>query len=210
MTRWSGSDAPRGTSYDERFERLAAAGHDVHGEASFVAGYGPGTVLDAGCGTGRVAVELARRGIRTVGVDLDPSMLEQARAKTTDVRWVLGDLADLQVERRNGEPMRFHVVVAAGNVMIFLQPGTERRVVERLAAHLVPGGLLIAGFQLVAGRYGLDAYDAHCAVAGLEPFERFSTWARDPWLGEGGYAVSVHRRPVEDDGEVGEDEEPVS
>jgi hypothetical protein len=78
-------------------------------------------------------------------------------------------------------------------------------VVERLAAHLVPGGLLIAGFQLVAGRYGLDAYDADCAAAGLEPFERFSTWARDPWHGEGGYAVSVHRRPVEDgaDGDGG-------
>ena len=199
MTRWSRSDAPRGADYDERFERLAAAGHDVHGEASFVAGYEPRTVLDAGCGTGRVAAELARRGIRTVGVDLDPAMLELARAKSSDVRWVLGDLATLQVTRRNGEPMRFHVVVAAGNVMIFVQPGTEARVVERLAAHLVPGGLLISGFQLLAGRYGLDAYDRHCAAAGLELFERFSTWNRDPWTGEGGYAVSVHRRPMPDD-----------
>jgi hypothetical protein len=100
--------------------------------------------------------------------------------------------------------MRFHVVVAAGNVMIFLQPGTERRVVERLTAHLVPGGLLIAGFQLVAGRYGLEAYDADCAAAGLEPFERFSTWARDPWSGDGGYAVSVHRRALDDDGRAGD------
>src|SRR5215207_5999851 len=72
MSRWSDSDAPRGAAYDQRFERLAAAGHDIHGEASFVAGYEPGTVLDAGCGTGRVAIELARRGIRTVGIDLDP------------------------------------------------------------------------------------------------------------------------------------------
>jgi len=85
--------------------------------------------------------------------------------------------------------------VAAGNVMIFLRPGTEARVVQRLADHLVPGGLLIAGFQLIAGRYGLDAFDAHCAAAGLEPFERFATWARDPWEFDSGYAVSVHRKP---------------
>jgi SAM-dependent methyltransferase len=195
MSRWSDSDAPRGAAYDQQFERLAAAGHDVHGEASFVAGYEPRTVLDAGCGTGRVAIELARRGMRTVGVDLDPAMLDQARAKTSDVRWVRGDLATLQVSRRNGEPLRFQVVVAAGNVMIFVQPGTEGRVVQRLADHLVPGGLLISGFQLIAGRYGLEAYDAHCAAAGLEPFERFATWARDPWEVDSGYAVSVHRKP---------------
>jgi SAM-dependent methyltransferase len=206
MSRWSDSDAPRGAAYDQRFERLAAAGHDIHGEASFIAGYEPRTVLDAGCGTGRVAIELARRGIRTVGVDLDRSMLDQARAKTSDVRWLLGDLATLQVSRRNGEPLRFHIVVAAGNVMIFLQPGTERQVVQRLAEHLVPGGLLIAGFQLLDGRYGLAAYDTHCAAAGLEPFERFATWARDPWEVDSGYAVSVHRKPSspQDDDEAGD------
>ena len=38
----------------------------------------PTTVLDAWCGTGRVAVELARRGVRVVGVDVDASMLATA------------------------------------------------------------------------------------------------------------------------------------
>ena len=38
-------------------------------------------VLDAGCGTGRVAIELARRGIEVVGVDADPDMLERARRR---------------------------------------------------------------------------------------------------------------------------------
>ena len=38
-------------------------------------------ILDIGCGTGRHAVELARRGYRVTGIDLSPSQIEQARAK---------------------------------------------------------------------------------------------------------------------------------
>ncbi|MEI2654036.1 MAG: hypothetical protein V9G12_18155 [Microthrixaceae bacterium] len=47
-------------------------------------------------------------------------------------------------------------MVAAGDVMIFLQPGTEAVTVDRLAEHLRPGGMLVTGFQLTAGRYGVD------------------------------------------------------
>ena len=68
---WQNSDVPRGSEYDRRFEDLAAAGMDMHGEADLVASYAPESVLDAGCGTGRVAIELSRRGHAVVGVDLD-------------------------------------------------------------------------------------------------------------------------------------------
>src|SRR5262245_37948055 len=67
--------------YDARWERLAAAGGAVHGEADLIASLRPDAVLDAGCGTGRVAIELARRGIEVVGVDLDADMIEAARRK---------------------------------------------------------------------------------------------------------------------------------
>jgi 2-polyprenyl-3-methyl-5-hydroxy-6-metoxy-1,4-benzoquinol methylase len=60
-----------GEEYDAQFEVAAAAGKNVHGEADFVESYGVGSVLDAGCGTGRVGRELARRGLDVVGVDLD-------------------------------------------------------------------------------------------------------------------------------------------
>src|SRR5919204_5229355 len=60
---------------DAPYEARARAGENVHGEADFVESFHPGSVLDAGCGTGRVAIELARRGIEVVGVDLDPGML---------------------------------------------------------------------------------------------------------------------------------------
>ena len=142
-------------------------------------------MLDAGCGTGRVAIELDRRSIDVVGVDLDPPMIAEARAKAPELTWVESDLLSVDLDRR------FDVVVMAGNVMIFVSPGTEALVVSNMAAHVAPGGVLVAGFQL--GRdYGVDDYDRDCAAAGLEKQARYSTWNGDDWDAMCDYAVSVH------------------
>jgi SAM-dependent methyltransferase len=191
VNRWLGSgDRPPATEYDRRFAEKAASGDDVHGEASFVESLGPRRVLDAGCGTGRVAIELARRGVDVVGVDLDAEMLELARRKAPDLDWRQGDLADVDL----GDGAPFDLVVAAGNVMIFVDPGTEAAVVANLARHLAAGGALVAGFQLNR-HYGLADYDAQCRAVGLDLAERWATWDRRPWEEGGDYAVSVHRRP---------------
>ena len=180
MTSWEGE------AYQERFDRLAAGGSDVHGEADLVCEFEPRLVLDAGCGTGRVAIELARRGVDVVGVDVDPSMLTAARRRAPELEWVEADLATLDLGRR------FDVVVMAGNVVLFTPPGTEAAVVASCARHLAPGATLLAGFQL-DGPYGIAQYDDDCAAAGLAPSRRWSTWSRDPYEG-GRYAVSAHRR----------------
>jgi SAM-dependent methyltransferase len=184
----------RGEAYDARFEQLAREGRYLHGEADLVCallddplGAAGGPVLDAGCGTGRVAIELAGRAVVVTGTDVDRQMLEAARAKAPALPWIEADLA-----RKRFDPS-FVLVVAAGNVMIFLEQGTVGPVVANLAGALLAGGLLVAGFQL-DGRLSLEDYDAACVAAGLEPFARYATWERDRFEG-GGYAVSVHRRP---------------
>jgi SAM-dependent methyltransferase len=201
VTRWEEAGVPRGDRYDERFRELEARGVDIHGEATCVEallvseGLAPavrapsrprGSVLDAGCGTGRVAIELAGRGFDVVGVDLDPMMLDEARKKAPKLEWVLSDLAELRLKRD------FDAAVLAGNVMLFVGPGTEADVLARIASHLVPGGLVVAGFQLT-GRLELDAYDAAAEAADLDQVERYATWAREEFTG-GDYVVSVHRR----------------
>lgn len=175
-----------GAGYQSHFDRLADTGVDVHGEATFVRGYRPATVLDAGCGTGRVAIELARHGIEVVGVDVDDSMLATARRRAPEIVWHQGDLAALDLGRT------FDVVVMAGNVPLFTATGTEPALVAGVARHVTPGGILVAGFSLDRG-YTTAAYDTHCAAAGLTLTERYATWSRDPFAG-GDYAVSVHRR----------------
>lgn len=187
---WLASEGDRGVDYHARLEAKAAEGAYLHGEADLVADQLGSSVLDAGCGTGRVAVELAARGWDVVGVDLDSTMLAVARQLSGAVAWVQGDLASLDLGRT------FDVVLAAGNVMIFLTPGTGPAVVARLAAHLAPGGVLIAGFALDGGpggaELGLADYDRWCEAAGLRPVARLATWEGEPYRG-GPYAVSLHR-----------------
>ena len=175
-------------AYDERWRSLAAAGVDPHGEVALVQSYAPRTVLDAGCGTGRVAIELARRGVAVVGVDADPDMIAAARAKAPDLRWAVADLADLAL------PDRFDVVVLAGNVVPYVAPARRAAAVAASARHLAPHGVLIAGFALRPEWPDLAAYDGWCATAGLALVDRWATWDRAPYAG-GDYAVSVHAHP---------------
>ena len=175
-----------GHDYQARFDALAQKGLDVHGEATFVQTLGPASVLDAGCGTGRVAIELARRGIDVVGADVDPSMIAEARRRGPDLVWWEADLVDLALGRR------FDVVVLAGNVPLFARPGTQDALVAACASHVAVDGALVAGFQTDQG-YALASYDAACAANGLRLDERWSTWDRQPYVDGAGYAVSVHR-----------------
>jgi len=186
--RWPRERTTTGDAYDAAYERRAAAGEDVHGEATFVMRFTPASVLDAGCGTGRVGRELARRDVEVVGVDIDADMLATARRAAPTVDWLLANLSTVDLGRR------FDAIVMAGNVMIFLEPDTEDAVLANLARHLSPGGVLIAGFQLQPGRLTLSRYDDLASVAGLVPAERWATWDCDPWVAGGEYAVSVHRQ----------------
>lgn len=158
-----------------------------------MASLGPATVLDAGCGTGRVAIELARRGIETVGVDIDPQMLDEARRKAPGLVWVEADLARFALYEAPGRQRRFDAAVLAGNVMIFLEPDSERPVIANVARHLGPGGALVAGFQLLPGRLDLATYDDLAAMAGLRLERRWATWEMEPFADGGDYAVSLHR-----------------
>jgi SAM-dependent methyltransferase len=189
MSRWDETETPRGAEYDRRFDELAARGHHVHGEADLVDAYAPSSVLDAGCGTGRVAIELSRRGRHVVGVDLDQMMLEAARLKAPHLTWVHGDLADPGFSLRR----QFDVIVMAGNVLIFVSPGTEGVVLTNMARHLVAGGLLISGYSLRPDGFGVAVHDDLARRAGLTLVDRWSTWDRREFGPGSDYAVSVHQ-----------------
>lgn len=170
--------------YDARWAQMAQDGENPHGEADLVCSYQPATVLDGGCGTGRVGIELARRGVAVLGVDADADMIAAARTKAPELRWMITDLADLDLADR------FDLAVLAGNVVPYATRRAE--LVAACARHLVAGGRLVAGFQLQEGWPTLDEYDGWCRAAGLEPDDRFATWDRQPYAA-GDYVVSVSR-----------------
>ncbi|WP_372733783.1 class I SAM-dependent methyltransferase [Nocardioides sp.] len=201
MTRWeqiarSLSGADYAHTYAERFRELAARGEDVHGEANFVTGLlpAPARVLDAGCGTGRVAIRLAELGYDVVGIDIDVTMLREAREEAPHLDWRLGDLALLDT----GEA--FDVVLAVGNTIPLLEPGTLHATAEHLAAQIKPGGLLVCGFGLDDDHLPgdcpvtpLSAVETAFADAGLAPVDRFSSWERESFEDAAGYVVTVDR-----------------
>ncbi len=99
-------------------------------------------VLELGVGTGRLALELADRGVRVVGLDPSAEMLEALRAKDPGgrVRTVLGDAGD----PASWPDRSVGVVAAVDNLLCNLHDAAaQRRCVATAAAHLRPGGHLV-------------------------------------------------------------------
>jgi SAM-dependent methyltransferase len=166
--------------YEARWQRMEAEGGSIHGEADLVCRYEPRHVLDAGCGMGRVALELDRRGIAAAGADLDDDLLAVARRRAPHLRWHHADLAT------GGLGGPYDVVVMAGNVMLFCRAEDRGPIVANLARHLQPGGRLVAGFSVErrSDAMTLDGYESHCRGAGLVVEDRWATWERDPLPGD--------------------------
>lgn len=177
--------------YDARYESRAAAGENVHGEVDFLLSLMPTSafsLLDAGCGTGRITIEAARRGANVVGVDIDPRMLTVAREKAPHLAWHLGDLATIALEQI------FDLIALPGNVMVCLTPGSEAAVLAHLVTFLAPHGRLVAGFATDRDYYTLAQYDEMLSALGLQLKERWATWDRQPWTSAASFTISVHQR----------------
>jgi trans-aconitate 2-methyltransferase len=133
---------------------------------------GDETVLDAGCGSGRITqalIERLPRG-RVIAVDASQSMVDAARERLpgADVRRV--DLLELQLE----EP-----VDAVLSTATFHWIADHERLFARLRAALRPGGQLVAQ---CGGEGNIDLLRAHAnAVLAREPYaERFRGF-QPPW-----------------------------
>lgn len=201
-TRWHRlTGGVSGQEYAERMAAHAAQSADAHGEATLVHGLvGPGArILDAGCGTGRVALRLAELGHDCVGVDADRSMLEVARRSGPGISWLEADLAALPEAVTCVPP--FDLVLMAGNVVPLLAEGTLESTLAALGGVLRPEGLLVAGFGLDDGHLPEGCpptpwsdYVNAARAAGLVLEAAYATWDADPLDAQQGYAVGVHRR----------------
>jgi SAM-dependent methyltransferase len=179
--------------YVERFRAMAQAGDDLAGEARLVDTMVArnARILDAGCGPGRVGGALAAAGHQVVGVDVDPTLIEAAEQDHPGPRWIVGDLAELDLPA-HGITEPFDAIVCAGNVMTFVAPSTRRAVLSRLRAHLAPTGRAAIGFG--AGRgYEFRDFLQDATTAGLEPDLLLSTWDLHPLTDDADFLVALLR-----------------
>jgi SAM-dependent methyltransferase len=191
--RMTQEDPGHSAAYVQRFRDLAAQGMDLMGEARLVdTMLGRGSrVLDAGCGPGRVGAFLHAVGHDVVGADVDPHLIAAAEEDHPGPRWLVGDLAELDLPAA-GMPEPFDAIVCAGNVMTFLAPSTRGAVLGRLRAHLRPDGRAVIGFG--AGRgYGFDDFLADAAEARWAPDLLLSTWDLRPFTPDADFLVAVLR-----------------
>lgn len=178
--------------YIERFREKAARGEDLAGEARLADAMAPrgARILDAGCGPGRVGGRLHELGHEVTGVDVDPTLIAAAQEDHPGPRWLVSDLAVLDVRDEGGERRLFDLVVCAGNVMTFLAPSTRRDVLAGFAAHLAPGGRAVIGFG--AGRgYDFARFREDAAAVGLAEQVLLGGWALEPFAEDGGFIVAV-------------------
>lgn len=99
-------------------------------------------MLEVGCGTGRVALHLAQHGVRVVGIDLSPAMLERAQRRAAElglgaeqVGWQRGDVRRLALGEQFGL-----CTLAFSTFAHLLTQDDQLAALERVAAHLKPGG----------------------------------------------------------------------
>jgi len=141
---------------------------------------GPVDVLDVGCGTGSLALLLARAGHRVTGVDLAPRMVEAARGKLARAglpgRFLVGDAA---APPTGGS--RFDVVLCRHLVWTLPDPEAALR---EWVGRLRPGGRLV----LVEGRWRESGQSGVPYVDGAGPL---------PWAGGvGADALAAAVRPL--------------
>jgi len=179
--------------YDQRWDAMAARGDSIHGEADFVErliGERKVRLLDAGCGTGRLAIEMVKRGHHAIGADLDPDMIERASTKAPHIDWHVADLSEMSLDSK------FDVIVMAGNIPLFCAPSSQAAIIRSLADHLVQGGYLISGFSLETrpNAYLRRDYQRDAMTAQLTEVAVYSTWDENPSTDEDDYTVMLHQK----------------
>lgn len=193
-TRWQlAGEGNRG--YGETFAERVAEGADVDGEARLADALAPrgARILDLGSGMGRVSAALSARGHEVVATEPDPALRDQSRATYPDLDVLAHEGLDLDPV----EVGEFDLVLAVGNVMIYLGEDTERAVLERIRDLLAPAGRVLVGFHLTAVKAGSRTYPAEefvadATAAGLRVAHRFGSYEMHAPVDD--YAVWVLER----------------
>ena len=158
MTDWfAGEIAAR---YDS-----STAGMPVEPVVDFLEPLGGGGALELAIGTGRIAVPLAARGVRVVGIDLSPDMVAELRRKSDEIPVAVGDMSATKVEGT------FSLVYTVFNSInnVTTQDG-QVDVFANAAAHLEPDGCFVVEVG-VHNRQRLEVFDLSDTHVGIDELD---------------------------------------
>ena len=123
--------------YDALGKDYEAEAQSVLQRVESIRGSTPSTLLDVACGTGRHLEHFGQLAGR-VGLDIEPGLLEVARERCPDVRFVEGDMVEFSLGAR------FDCVVCLFSAIGYVAtPDRLKRAIACMADHLAPGGVLL-------------------------------------------------------------------
>jgi len=159
-----------------------------------------GPVLELGCGTGRVALHLARRGYEVIGLDCDSALLSVLDQRAQGLR-----LTTLQTDARSFELDRQVGLVLAPTHLLQLLPDREQRseCLRCVAAALRPGGLLAA--SIIEGMPEADGAPPPLPDVREVDGWVYSSLAIEAAVGPGEIVVRRLRHAVSPEGELSEE-----
>lgn len=173
-------------SWVEQLEQLAIA-HGLRGRHA----------LDVGCGTGKSALPLIRRGYDVSACDLSPAMVRRARAKLgTTANVFVADMRALAVDQR------FELVTCLDDALNYLLSATDlNSAIRGFADALLPGGIVAFDLNTAATYRSAFGVEAQFAAAGgtlkwsgrkTERPDVFAAAIEPVAQGLSGWAPSVH------------------
>lgn len=122
---------------------------------------GTPTALELGVGTGRIAVPLARLGIRVHGIDLEPAMLEVLNGKQlpAGLTAAVGDMTDTSTFNSPDGITHYDLIYCVLATLTALPDGTaQRRCLASAASALNPGGRLVLEMPVPTELSTFDSY----------------------------------------------------
>jgi SAM-dependent methyltransferase len=114
-----------------------------------------GLVADIGCGPGHVARYLSERGVRTIGIDLSPGMIERARLIHPRLEFRVGDMRSLDL------PDGALAAIVAFYSLIHIEESEMPATLRELQRGLEPGGALLVAFHVGDQTLHLDELWGH-------------------------------------------------
>lgn len=181
-------------NFARKWKTLRAQGKDIDGEARLIDAMSErhSRVLDAGCGSGRLGGELAKRGHTVLGVDVDPILIEHAVNDYPEARWEVGDLSEEDIPEGN-----FDIAVAAGNVMTFIATEGREAALRNVFNALRPGGRFVVGFGEGRG-WGFEEFLDLARAVGYRVDSIFASWDMKVFKENSTFMVAVLTRPGAD------------
>jgi SAM-dependent methyltransferase len=135
-------------------------------------------ILELACGTGRIAIPMAKEGLRITGLDVSASMLAEARKKSAeqglDIEWIETDCRDFHLETR------FNLIFLPFNsIAHLLDPESIESCFSCVREHLTP-----------EGRFIIDIFNPKLEILVRDASERYPTGEYDDPDGRGRVVVT--------------------